>query len=89
LAEAGGRQNSFTDLPIEEDGDRWCLWRSNQVGFDSRSIFEIALVEKWKTKTDCLLEIAQQLLPENAQKPIRARLKNVAAILTPSLNLIF
>jgi hypothetical protein len=28
-------------LPIEEeDEDRWCLWRPDHAGFDSRSIFE-------------------------------------------------
>jgi hypothetical protein len=35
-------------LPIGEDGDnnRWCLWRPDHAGFDSRSIFEGALVEE-------------------------------------------
>jgi hypothetical protein len=26
--------------------DRWCLWRPDQAGFDSRSIFDGALVEE-------------------------------------------
>ena len=34
-------------LPIEEENeDRWCLWRPDQAGFDSRSIFDGALVEE-------------------------------------------
>jgi hypothetical protein len=34
-------------LPIEEkDEGRWCLWRPDHAGFDSRSIFERALVEE-------------------------------------------
>jgi glucan biosynthesis protein len=34
-------------VPIEEENeDRWCLWRPDHAGFDSRSIFEGALVEK-------------------------------------------
>jgi hypothetical protein len=43
-----GRQNAFTDsLPIKEEGaDRWCLWRPDHADFDSRSIFESALVEQ-------------------------------------------
>jgi hypothetical protein len=33
-------------LPIEEkDADRWCLWRPDHAGFDSRSIFNAVLVE--------------------------------------------
>jgi len=39
-----GRTHLLIHLPIEEDGDRWCLWRPDQAGFDSRSIFEGALV---------------------------------------------
>jgi hypothetical protein len=30
----------------EEDENRWCLWRPDQAGFDSRSIFQGALVEE-------------------------------------------
>jgi hypothetical protein len=34
-------------LPIEEEEEhRWCLWRPDHERFDSRSIFEGALVEK-------------------------------------------
>jgi hypothetical protein len=34
-------------LPFEEESEnRWCLWRPDQAGFDSRSIFEGALVEE-------------------------------------------
>jgi hypothetical protein len=40
-----GRTHLLIHLPIEEDGDRWCLWRPDHAGFDSRSIFESALVE--------------------------------------------
>ena len=41
-----GRIHLLIHLPIEEDGDnnRWCLWRPDHAGFDSRSIFEGALV---------------------------------------------
>jgi hypothetical protein len=41
-----GRIHLLIRLPIEEDGDRWCLWRPDHAGFDSRSIFESALVEE-------------------------------------------
>jgi hypothetical protein len=41
-----GRMHLLIHLPIEEDGNRWCLWRPDHVGFDSRSIFEGALVEE-------------------------------------------
>jgi len=43
-----GRIHLLIHLPIEEDGDnkRWCLWRPDHAGFDSRSIFEGALVEE-------------------------------------------
>jgi hypothetical protein len=41
-----GRTHLLIHLPIEEDGDRWCLWRPDHPGFDSRSIFEGALVEQ-------------------------------------------
>jgi hypothetical protein len=41
-----GRTHLLIHLPIEEeDEDRWCLWRPDQAGFDSRSIFEGALVK--------------------------------------------
>jgi hypothetical protein len=42
-----GRTNLLIHLPIEEeDEDRWCLWRPDDAGFDSRSILEGALVEE-------------------------------------------
>src|SRR5258708_35060459 len=43
-----GRTHLLIHLRIEEDGDnnRWCLWRPDQAGFDSRSIFEGALVAR-------------------------------------------
>ena len=41
-----GRIHLLIHLLIEEDGDRWCLWRPDLAGFDSRSIFEGALVEE-------------------------------------------
>jgi hypothetical protein len=30
----------------EENENRWCLWRPDHTGFDSRSIFEGALIEE-------------------------------------------
>jgi hypothetical protein len=42
-----GRTHLLIHLPIEEDEEnRWCLWRPDYAGFDSKSIFEAALVEK-------------------------------------------
>ena len=42
-----GRIHLLLHLPIEEKNeDRWCLWRPDQAGFDSRSIFDRALVEE-------------------------------------------
>jgi hypothetical protein len=42
-----GRTHLLIHLTIEEkDADRWCLWRPDHAGFDSRSIFEGALVEE-------------------------------------------
>jgi hypothetical protein len=36
-----GRTHLLLHLPIEEEGeDRWCLWRLDHAGFDSRSIFD-------------------------------------------------
>ena len=41
-----GRTHLLIHLPIEkQDGDRWCVWRPDHAGFDSRSIFEGALIE--------------------------------------------
>ncbi|SRR5258708_24902055 len=42
-----GRTYLLIHLPIEEaDKDRWCLWRPDHAGFDTRSIFEGALVDE-------------------------------------------
>jgi hypothetical protein len=41
-----GRTHLLIHLPIEDNEDRWCLWRPDHAGFDSRSIFEGALVEQ-------------------------------------------
>jgi hypothetical protein len=42
-----GRIHLLLYLTIEEEEeDRWCLWRPDHAGFDSRSIFEGALVEE-------------------------------------------
>ena len=42
-----GRAHLLIHLPIEEENeDRWCLWRRDHAGFDSRSIFDGALVEQ-------------------------------------------
>jgi hypothetical protein len=41
-----GRIHLLLHLPIEEENEeRWCLWRPDQAGFDSRSVFDGALVE--------------------------------------------
>ena len=42
-----GRTHLLIHVPIEEQHEhRWCLWRPDHEGFDSRSIFEGALVEE-------------------------------------------
>jgi hypothetical protein len=42
-----GRTHLLIHLAIEEDDEnRWCLWRPDHAGFDSRSIFEGALIEQ-------------------------------------------
>jgi hypothetical protein len=42
-----GRIHLLIHLPLEEeDEDKWRLWRPDQAGFDSRSIFDGALVEE-------------------------------------------
>jgi hypothetical protein len=42
-----GRTHLLIHLPIEEEHEhRWCLWRPDHAGFDSRSIFESALIEE-------------------------------------------
>ena len=41
-----GRTHLLIHLPIKQKNeDRWCLWRPDQAGFDSRSIFDGALLE--------------------------------------------
>jgi|SRR5580704_4618466 hypothetical protein len=42
-----GRIPLLLQLPTgDENENRWCLWRPDQSGFDSRSIFDGALVEE-------------------------------------------
>jgi hypothetical protein len=42
-----GRTHLLIHVPIEEEErDRWCPCRPDHAGFDSRSIFEGALIEK-------------------------------------------
>src|SRR6266481_2953483 len=41
-----GRTHLLIHLPIEAEEHRWCLWRPDHAGFDSRSIFDGALVEE-------------------------------------------
>jgi hypothetical protein len=41
-----GRIHLLIHLPVEDGEHRWCLWRPDQAGFDSRSIFDGALVEE-------------------------------------------
>jgi hypothetical protein len=42
-----GRTHLLMHLAIEEQHEnRWCLWRPDHAGFDSRSIFEDALIEE-------------------------------------------
>jgi hypothetical protein len=41
-----GRTHLLVHPPIEENEDRWCLWRPDHAGFDSRSIFESTLIEE-------------------------------------------
>jgi hypothetical protein len=44
-----GRTHLLIHLPIEEQHEhRWCLWEPDHAGFDSRSIFDGALVEEYK-----------------------------------------
>jgi hypothetical protein len=43
-----GRTHLLIHLAIEkENEDRWCLWRPDHAGFDSKSIFEGALIEEY------------------------------------------
>jgi len=42
-----GRIHLLLHLAIEEENEhRWCLWRPDHAGFDSRSVFEVALIEE-------------------------------------------
>ena len=42
-----GRTHLLIHLAIDEQNEhRWCLWRPDHARFDSRSIFENALVEE-------------------------------------------
>jgi hypothetical protein len=42
-----GRIHLLIHFSIEEENEhRWCLWRPDHAGFDSRTIFEGALVEE-------------------------------------------
>jgi hypothetical protein len=54
-----GRIHLLLHFPIEkENEDRWCLWRPDQAGFDSRSIFdgrwlrnkEAGVMEQWSVR---------------------------------------
>jgi hypothetical protein len=46
VADEEGRIHLLLHLPIEEaNEDRWCLWRPDQADFDSRSIFDRAMIE--------------------------------------------
>jgi hypothetical protein len=40
------RTHLLIHLPIEEEEHRWCLWRPDHERFDSKSIFEGALIEE-------------------------------------------
>ena len=47
VADEEGRTHLLIHLTLEEQNkNRWCLWRPDHAGFDSRSIFEAALVEE-------------------------------------------
>ena len=41
-----GRIDLLIHLPIEDGEHRWCLWRPDQVGFDSRCVFDGSLVRR-------------------------------------------
>jgi hypothetical protein len=41
-----GRMHLLVNLPVEDGPEkRWCLWRPDHAGFDSRSIFESAITD--------------------------------------------
>jgi hypothetical protein len=44
-----GRTHLLLHLPIEENGDRWRLWRPDQVAFDSRSISKARWLKNRRT----------------------------------------
>jgi hypothetical protein len=47
VEEEEGRTHLLIHLAIEEEGeDRWCLWCPDHASFDSKSIFEGALIEE-------------------------------------------
>jgi hypothetical protein len=54
-----GRRLLLIHLTIEEkDADRWCLWRPDHAGFDSRSIFKGCTGrgienDNWRPARDC------------------------------------
>jgi hypothetical protein len=51
-----GRTHLLIHLPIEEEHEhRWCLWRPDHAGFDSRSIFKGSLIEEW----ECVLAVSK------------------------------
>jgi hypothetical protein len=41
-----GRTHLLIHLPVKANEHRWCLWRPDHAGFDSRPIFEGALIEE-------------------------------------------
>jgi hypothetical protein len=46
VADEEGRIDLLLHLAIEEvNENRWCLWRPDQAGLDSRSISNVAVVE--------------------------------------------
>ena len=48
VEEEEGRTHLLIHLAIDEQNEhRWCLWRPDHERFDSRSIFESALIEKY------------------------------------------
>jgi hypothetical protein len=41
-----GRTHLLIHLAIQEEDDRWCLWRPDHADFDSMSIFAGALIDE-------------------------------------------
>jgi len=55
LEDEEGTTHLLIPLPIEEEHKhRRCLWRPDLAGFDSRAIFEGALVEKTSIQKNAL-----------------------------------